>query len=56
MHNKVRKESWLKSKKTSIECIRDRDDKMLFEQDDIRKWRVEYFYDLYNDDRDENFT
>ena len=56
MHNKVKEVTGLKSKKTSSECIRDKDDQMLFEQDDIRKRWEEYVSDLYNDDRDENFT
>ena len=56
MHNKVKEVTGLKSKKTSSECVRDKDDQMLFEHDAIRKRWEEYVSDLYNDNRDENFT
>ena len=55
MHDKMKEVTGLKSIKTSSECIRDKDDEMLFEEDDIRKRWEEYISYLYNDDRVERF-
>ena len=53
MHKKVKDLTNRNSRKTASGCIKDRNGKLLFDQEDISSRWAEYITELYNDDRGE---
>ena len=51
MHKKIREITEDKPRMKGSNCIRDKEGKMLFEEEEIKKRWVEYTTDLYNDNR-----
>ena len=53
MHKRVKDLTNRKSRKTASGCIKDRNGKLLFDQEDIANRWAKYITELYNDDRGE---
>lgn len=53
MHKKIKEITGQGSRKRSSNCIKNKDGKMLFDEDEIKSRWEEYVSELYNDDRGE---